>query len=402
MRSVIVKALKRGNGNFTRFVREEIQILAHDELMKDISQLLKSGELSPFFKDFDGGPCVQRFEKEFAQYVGVRYAVSMANGTLALNAAYTATQLPGGSEFITTPWTFVATVGEIIRAGYTPVFADVDLETGTLDGQSVASKVTPRTACVVPMHPLGVPCDMDKLLELRKEHGLRVCEDSCQALGSTFQGRMCGTVGDMGCFSLQQTKSLSSGEGGVVVTNDESLYDSLRHIRNHGNKYGEFRERFTGIVASNYRLTEIQAAIALHALRNYPDILKDQLERFHILFDSLAVSRVLVPQAQYAKSSRNGYIIGSRLRTTIRNPEATRQQLLRRMGGFSRGLPGYVVGPGYSEVVYDLPAFRRLKLTEHPCPNAEELVKRSVWFDVRKMPMETVKELGRRIEKFRL
>lgn len=377
--------------------------MTHDELMEDISQLLKSGELSPFFKDFDGGPYVQRFEKEFARYVGAKYAVSMANGTLGLSGAYTATQLPRGSEFITTPWTFVATVGEIIRAGYTPVFADVDLDTGALDPQSVASKVTPKTGCVVPVHLLGVPCDMDRLLELKTQYdGLVVCEDSCQALGSTFQDKMCGTIGDMGCFSLQQTKSLSSGEGGVVVTNDESLHDSLRHIRNHGNKYGKLQEKYTEIIASNYRLTEIQAAIALHALRNYPSVLKDQLERFHVLSDSLAVSEVLVPQGQYPKSSRNGYIIGSTIRTALRNPEATRKQFLEENHRFSRSLPGYVVGPGYSEVVYNLPAFRRLKLTEHPCPNAEELVKRSVWFDVRKMPMEIVKELGRQIEKFRL
>jgi dTDP-4-amino-4,6-dideoxygalactose transaminase len=370
--------------------------------MEDISQLLKSGELSPFFKDFDGGPYVQRFEKEFARYVGVKYAVSMANGTLALNAAYAATRLPQGSEFVTTPWTFVATVSEIVRAGYVPVFADVDLETGGLSPESVAARVTARTSCIVPMHPLGVPCYMDRFMELKMRHdGLYVCEDSCQALGSTFRNQMCGSIGDMACFSLQQTKSLSSGEGGVAVTNSEILYECLKHIRNHGNKYGEFREKYSDIVATNYRLTEIQAAVAFHALRNYPNVIKDQLERFRILFDSLAGSEVFVPQAQPVNSSRNGYIVGSAIGTAIRNPEAGRQRFLEENRRFNRGLPGYVVGPGYSELVYDLPAFQRFKVTEHPCPNAEELVKRSVWFDVRKMTIDTVKELAREVEKFR-
>ena len=378
------------------------ELPASEELMKEIRQLLESGQLSPFFRDFDGGPYVQRFEKQFARYVGAKYAVSMTNGTLALNAAYAATQLPPGAKFVTTPWTFVATVSEIVRAGYTPVFADVDPETGALDPESIAHTIGAGAACVVPMHLLGVPCEMDKFLELKKQRNrLLVCEDSCQALGSNYHSRMCGSIGDIGCFSLQQTKSLSSGEGGVAVTNDENIYDCLRHIRNHGNKYGKFQEKYRDIVATNFRLTEIQAAIGLHALREYPSVVKGQLERFNILFDSLTASQGLVPQKQYSDSSRNGYIVGSTITTSARHPERARERFLRENSRFNKGMPGYVVGPGYSELVYDLPAFRRFKVTEHPCPNAEGLVKRSVWFDVRKMPIEIVKELARKIEKFK-
>jgi len=239
-------------------------------------------------------------------------------------------------------------------------------------------------------------------LELKTRcDGLQLCEDSCQALGSTFHGKRCGSIGDIGCFSLQQTKSVSSGEGGVAVTNDEGVYDRLRHIRNHGNKYGVFQEKYRDIIATNYRLTEIQAAVALYALRDYPRVLKRQLERFKVLYESLAASHVFAPQEQYKYSTRNGYIIGSVIRKTITNPEGTRQRFLEKNHRFNRGTPGYVVGSGYSEVVYDLPAFQRFKASEHPCPNAEELVKRSVWFDARKMPMEIVKELAREIEKFR-
>jgi perosamine synthetase len=371
--------------------------------MNDISRLLTSGQLSPFFKDFDGGPYVQRLEREFARYVGAKYAVSVANGTLALNAAYTAIQLPLGTEFITTPWTFVATVSEIVRAGHTPVFADVDPDTGTLDPESVASKFSTKTGCIVPMHALGVPCEMDKILEMKKMRtNLHVCEDSCQALGSTFDGKMCGSFGDTACFSLQQTKSLSSGEGGVVVTNSEELYDRLRHLRNHGNKYGPFRERFTDIIGTNYRLTEIQAAIALHALKGYKAIVRKQIELFRIMSDGLTASEMLELQAQHKDSTRNGYIIGSRIQSRISDPERIRQKLLKRIARFNKGVPGCVIGPGYNELVYDLPAFRRFKSTEHPCPQAEELVRRSVWFDIRKMPKETVKELTRQIEKFKV
>jgi dTDP-4-amino-4,6-dideoxygalactose transaminase len=379
-----------------------METLTQGSLIKEIEAILESGQLSPFFKDFDGGPYVQRLEKQFAAYIGTKHAVSMANGTLALEAAYTATRFPRGAEFVTTPWTFVATVSEIVRAGYTPIFADVDLETGALDTESVAGKITPKSTCIVPVHPLGVPCDMERFMELKKRYDrLLIIEDSCQALGSTYQGKMCGSMSNIGCFSLQQTKSVSSGEGGMAVTNDDELYDRLRHIRNHGNKYGKFQAKYPDIIASNYRLTEIQAAIAFHGMRDYSQTVKEQLARFEILFESLTASEELEPQQTYPKSTRNGYIIGSAFRKTQRDPESARQRFLEENRRFNKGIPGFVVGPGYSEPVYDLPAFRRFKPNEHPCPNAEELWKRSVWYDVRKMPVETVKDLAREIEKFR-
>jgi dTDP-4-amino-4,6-dideoxygalactose transaminase len=373
--------------------------MAQTQLMRDISRLLKSGQLSPFFKEFNGGPYVQKLERQFAKYVGTKYAVTVANGTLALSAAYTAANFPPGTEIVTTPWTFVATVSEIVRAGHKPVFADLDIETGCLDPDSVAGRVTSNTRCIVPMHLLGVPCDLAKLKEMSA--GLLVCEDACQALGSVFQGRKCGSFGDVACFSLQQTKSLNSGEGGVVVTNDEEMYNRLRHLRNHGNKYGPFQEKYKDIVATNYRLTELQALIALHGLKAYPKVVKGQLELFRILRESIIGSQFLLPQETYPKSTRNGYIIGSRIRPEVSDPENVRKGFLDKNRRFNKSRPGYVVGPGYSELTCDLPAFQRFKAAQHPCPNAEELQKRSIWFDIRKMPTETVKDLGREIEKFR-
>jgi len=381
---------------------KKLEILTQRDLIKEIEMILESGQLSPFFKDFDGGPYVQRLEKCFASYIRTKHAVSVANGTLALEAAYSATRFPTGAEFITTPWTFVATVSEIVHAGYTPVFADVDYETGALDPESVAGKITDRCACIVPVHPLGVPCDMARLAELKqKMNRLLIIEDTCQALGSIYHESMCGSIGDIGCFSFQQTKSVSSGEGGIAATNDDELFDRLRHIRNHGNKYGTFQAKYPDIIASNYRLTEIQAAIAYHGMQDYPRIVKEQLERFEILLESLTMAKEFEPQKTYPKSTRNGYIIGSTISKSNKEPQSARQRFLDDNRRFNRGIPGFVVGPGYSEPVYDLPAFRRFKPSEHPCPNVEELWKRSVWYDVRKMPVETVKDLGREIEKFR-
>jgi dTDP-4-amino-4,6-dideoxygalactose transaminase len=374
--------------------------LSQAELIRDISRLLKSGQLSPFFKAFDGGPYVQKLERQFAKYVGTKYAVTVANGTLALSAAYAAPNFAQGSEIITTPWTFVATISEIVRAGHKPVFADVEIATGCLDPGSVTSKITQKTKLVVPMHLLGVPCDMARLKDACA--GLPIIEDSCQALGSIFQGQKCGSFGELACFSLQQTKSLNSGEGGLIVTSDEETYNRLRYIRNHGNKYGAFQEKYKDIVATNYRLTELQSLIALHGLKNYPEVIKDQLKRFKILEESMVASKFLLPQETYPDSIRNGYIIGSRIQPNVPNPEDVRKRFLEKNRMFNKSIPGYVVGQGYSELAYDLPAFQRFKPNDHPCPNAEELLKRSIWFDVRKMTIETVKKLGREIEKFRV
>jgi len=369
-------------------------------LLRDVSRILRSEEQSPFFRNFDGGPYVREFEREFARYVGTRYAVSVANGTLALNAAYTAIAA-GRSwrepEAISTPYTFVATISELVRAQIKPVFGDIDPETYALSPSSAAEKICPRTRMIVVMHPLGVPADMDgfrRTVKERNPSSLVICEDAAQALGSVFRGKKCGQFGLVACFSLQQSKSLSTGEGGVIVTNNEKVYDMLRHIRNHGNKYGPFKKRFRNIIATNYRLTEIQAAIALHALKDYDKVVSAQRHRVRILTEAMRASRRFLAQRWPKNSEPNGYIVGSRIDGTHR----TRARFLRKTKRFNKGVPGYVVGPGYSELVYQLPAFRYLRAG---CPTAEAIVRHAVWIDARKMPIDVVKELAREIEHFK-
>jgi len=366
-------------------------------LIKEIARILHSGETSPFFHNFDGGPNIQEFEKEFARYVGTRYAVSVANGSLALNAAYTALadeMRPKPIEAITTPYTFIATVSELVRADVRPVFGDIDPETFALDANSTSQRIGPRTRMIVVMHPLGVPVEMDGFLRIAKDQGKNapiICEDAAQALGSTFRGKKCGSYGRAACFSLQQTKSLSTGEGGVVVTDDREVYDKLRHLRNHGNKYGPFRKIYSHMIATNYRLTEIQAAIAVHALRNYDKVVSAQRRRARVLIEAIQSSRVFVPQKWPDHSEPNGYIVGCR----IRGSHKARGRFLRMASRFNKGIPGYVVGGGYAELAYQLPALRYLKAS---CPTAEAVVRDAVWVDARKMPMEVVKELARTIE----
>ena len=384
----------------TQHSGEEVGNRMIHTLLRDVSRILRSEEQSPFFRNFDGGPYVRKFEREFAHYVGTRHAVSVANGTLALNAAYTAIAA-GRSwrepEAVSTPYTFVATISELVRAQIRPVFGDIDPETYALSPGSAAKKIGPRTRMVVVMHPLGVPADMDGFQRTVKEQNpssLTICEDASQALGSVFRGKKCGQFGLVACFSLQQSKSLSAGEGGVIVTNSEEVCDRLRHIRNHGNKYGPFRRRFRNIIATNYRLTEIQAAIALHALKSYDRIVSAQRQRARILSEAMGTSRRFLAQRWPKNSEPNGYIVGSR----VDGVHMTRERFLRKVKRFNRGFPGYVVGPGYSELVYQLPAFQYLRAK---CPTAEAVLRHAVWIDARRMPIDVVKDLAREIERFK-
>lgn len=369
-------------------------------LIEDIKDILDSGQTSPFFMNFDGGPHVRRYERAFANYVGTRYAFSMSNGTLALNAIYSALHFPPGTEIITTPYTFVATVSELVRCGLVPVFADIDLDTFNLSPLSVHDHITSKTRGIVAMHALGVPCDMPALKDMATNRGyhLAVIEDACQALGSKYGTISCGNyASNMAAFSTQQTKTLGTGEGGMVVTNDRLYADRLRLVRNHGSKYAIFkhREDMAGMIGTNFRMTEIEATIGYHGLKDYETVLGRLNRLTKILLESIDRSNWIAPQARPNGWRMNGYIVGSRI---ISSRRKVQDKFLKKVKKYSKGTPGRVIGSGYSELIYELPAFQQYR--EH-CPRAEELVRSAIWFDIRRMDEEKVKKLGREVERFK-
>ena len=376
--------------------------------MKQIAAIVDSGQTSPFFKNFLGGRFVREFEREFARYVGAKYAVSMANGTLALNAAYSAVLPDCGRvkpKIAVSPYTFVATVSELVRVGCEPVFVDVQNESGAID---LRKTVAVEHDGVVLMHPLGSPCDAST-------NDRFFVEDACQALGARFDDySMCGTRARIGVFSFQQTKSASTGEGGMAVTNDDELYRRLCFIRNHGEKYGPFAERYSYMTGTNYRLTEIQAAIGLHALKTYDKLVKHQLMLGKIVLESIHRARWLYPQEPW---SGNGYIFGSAISNFLCGPncnskrsysadhaaaKGVRERFLKRVKRWNKGVPGKVIGSGYSELVYELPAFRSyFHSPPEQCPVAEMWRDHAVWFDIRQMSVDEVKSISREIERFK-
>lgn len=180
------------------------------------------------------GPAVAAFEKKVADYVGAKYAVAVSNGTAALHVACLAAGIGDGDEVITTPITFAASANCVLYCGGTPVFADIDPDTYNISPEELEGKITPQTKAIIPVHYTGQPCDMDAILEIARKRDLLVIEDGAHALGASYKGKKIGSIADMTCFSFHPVKPVTTGEGGMIVTDNEELYRKLVLYRSHG------------------------------------------------------------------------------------------------------------------------------------------------------------------------
>ena len=213
------------------------------------------------------GPVVEEFEEKFASYIGVSHALAVFNGTVALDLALKAIGVRPGDEVIVPDFTFIATANTVLMQGARPVFADIDEETLTIDPDDVAEKITGRTKAVVAVHLYGHPADMKALMELAEDHGFYVVEDAAQAHGAEIRGVKVGSIGHVAAFSFYATKNMTTGEGGMVTTNDPGVAYRVRMWRDHG-QVSRYRHVTLG---GNYRMTAIQAAIGLAQLEKLED-----------------------------------------------------------------------------------------------------------------------------------
>ena len=220
------------------------------------------------------GPKVGEFEEAFAEWVGAKHAVSFSSGTAALHGAAFAAGLKPGDEAITTPMTFAATANCVLYQGATPVFADVVQDTLNLDPGQAAIRITSRTKAILPVDYAGHPADLSAMLELAEKHGLVVIEDACHALGAEYRGKRVGAIAHMTVFSFHPVKHLTTGEGGMVTTNDAALAETLRRFRNHGISSDARQRQSEGqwyyemvLLGFNYRLTDIACALGREQLK---------------------------------------------------------------------------------------------------------------------------------------
>ena len=210
------------------------------------------------------GKFISIFEQQFAQFIGVKHSVSVCNGTSALHLALLALEIGAGDEVIVPTLTYVASVNAISYTGATPVFVDSLLDTWQMDPQDIKSKLSERTKAIMVVHLYGHPCDMDAIMKIARKNHIYVIEDCAEAIGSKYTGRHVGTFGDIGAFSFFGNKTITTGEGGMVVTNNEELHHRTSHLKGQGLATG--REYWHDIIGYNYRMTNICAAIGLAQL----------------------------------------------------------------------------------------------------------------------------------------
>lgn len=315
------------------------------------------------------GPKIAEFEKMVADYVGAKYAVAISNGTSALHAACFAAGIQPGDEVITTPLTFAASSNCVLYCGGTPVFADVDLKTYNIDPEDIRRKITDKTKAIIAVHLAGQPCDMDEIHKIAKEHDLLVIEDGAHALGSVYKGKKVGTLSDMTTFSFHPVKPITTGEGGMIVTDNEELYQKMMLFRSHGITRDEnLMTRNDGPwfcqqldLGYNYRITDIQCALGCSQMKKLDRFLarrKEIVARYNEAFADC--ENIIIPyQLPETESGWHLYIVQVKNCDRRKVFEALREQ-------------GIAVNVHYIPV-YKHPYYQEHGYKDVHCRNAEEV-----------------------------
>ena len=263
------------------------------------------------------GENVRLFEEEFANYLGAGFAVGVGSGTEALHLSLIACGIEHGDEVITVPNTAVPTISAISCAGARPILVDVTPDTYTIDTKKIEKNITNKTKAIMPVHMYGHSAEMEQIMKLAEAYNLRVIEDACQAHGAQYNGKSAGTYGDMGCFSFYPTKNLGAyGDGGIVVTNDEELYNKLIMLRN----YGEVKKFTSKIEGFNSRLDEIQAAVLRVKLKHLDMWTNRRREIATLYLQLLFNSSVQLPcERQWAKHVYHLFVIRTNKRDALKD-----------------------------------------------------------------------------------
>lgn len=331
--------------------------LIGEEEINAVAEVLRSGMLAQ-------GREVELFEREFASYIGVNYAVAVCNGTAALDLALKALGIKRGDEVITTPFTFVASANAILYQGAKPVFADIDEKTFNLNPDDVVEKITPRTKAVLAVHLYGQPCDMEALLEICEDHNLLLIEDCAQAHGAEFREKKVGSFGDVATFSFYPTKNMTTGEGGMVVTSNEEVARKLRILRDHWQTSKYVHEE----LGYNFRMTNIAAAIGRVQLRKLEGWNKKRAENAKHLSEGISRINGLTPPYvdRRVKHVFHQYVIRVEDYFPI-----SRDELIAKLRDKGIGTAVH-----YPIPVHHQPLYQRLGYPKDICPNAVEASKR--------------------------
>jgi len=324
-----------------------------DREIRKVAEVMESGQLAAASE-------VESFESEFADYCGTEHAVATSNGTTALHAALAAIDIGDGDRVLTTPLSFVATANSIRLTGAEPVFADVDPVSYNLDPDAARDRIRELDGdidAIMPVHLYGLPAEMDRYRALADRYDAALIEDAAQAHGAEYRGMPVGSIGDVGCFSFYPTKNMTTGEGGMVVTDRDDVAREVRSFINHGRDPDDGSVHQS--VGHNFRMTDVAAAIGRAQLRRLPSFVQTRRENAHRLTDRLVTSAVETPsEPAYARHAYHQYTI------TTTNRDALMTELDR-----------YGIGSGiyYPTPIHEQPAYDSI---DRSFPVAEGLTER--------------------------
>lgn len=335
--------------------------------IKAVEEVLRSDYLTT-------GPKIEEFERKVAAYTGAKYAVAIANGTAALHAACYAAGIGKGDEVITTPITFAASSNCVLYCGGKPVFADIDEKTYNISPEDIERKITSATKAIIAVHFTGQPCEMEKIHNIARKHNLIVIEDAAHALGAQYKGKMVGSISDMTTFSFHPVKHITTGEGGMILTNNDKLYQRLKLFRTHGitrddklmtkNDGPWYYEQLE--LGFNYRITDIQCALGISQMDKLPEFLnkrKNIAARYNEAF--AGNDNIQIPyQESGCDNAWHLYV--------IRIKNGKRKEVFEKLRKAGIGVNVHYIP------VYQHPYYRNNGYKDTICPNAEKYYKECI------------------------
>ncbi len=342
-----------------------------------VKEVLKTNRLSGFIaaagENFLGGPKVKELEEKISKYFNIKYAVAVNSGTAGLHCALVALNLKLGDEVIVPPYTMSATATAVLMAGATPVFSDVDENNFCINPAEIERNITPHTKAIVVVHLFGYPAQMDEIKKIAKEHNLAIIEDCAQAPGAVYKNRLVGTMGDIGVFSFNQHKTITTGEGGFTVTNSQELALRMQLVRNHGEAVVEnmgLDENFAHIIGYNYRMTELEAAIGITQFLKLEQLNQHRIRLAEYLTKSLSqIGGLILPSVE---NNRKHVYFLLPIKVDSSKLGVGRDRLVDAL--VAEGIP---FGKGYVKPLYLLPIYQKRqdsqRYKEGICPVAEKL-----------------------------
>jgi len=342
-----------------------------------------------------GGTKVSEFEKMYAELMGAKRCLATASGTTALLVAMHVLGIDAGDEIIVSPYTFIATYNVVFLTKALPVFADTDPETFQINPAKIEERINERTKAILPVHILGLPANMDKIIAIAKKHNLLVIEDACQAWMAEWRGKKCGTLGDLGCFSFQNSKHLPAGEGGAIVGDDDEIMDRCHSFHNCGRPYGSVKRTSSYPVrGSNRRMQEFQAVILMSQMKRLEKDTQTRNENAHYLTSKIKDIPGIIPHKLYEQVTRAAYHLYPFRYKKEHFNNAPRSRFLAALS--AEGIPcsgGY--GPQYKDGLvedalnsrgyqrlYSKERLNRYRQELH-YPDNDQLCQEAVWFSQR-------------------